>query len=181
MAYENTAKLKGEVDSLRSKVEQDANEIESRIFTFEGLYQGAFDTVTGKLRTPEGRELVNNLYSDVRQNPLALVLVASGVALLFRKREPFPLQDEQYGSVDEFGDKTEDLVERAKDTVSYLKDRVRQKNFYYRGKDYYFRSKGFFSDNPMAIVGIGMALGALIAAVIPETEVANVDQLESKG
>jgi ElaB/YqjD/DUF883 family membrane-anchored ribosome-binding protein len=133
-------------------------------------------------------DFVGNLGATVRDNPIPVMLLAAGVASLVasermsggrrsRARGRLEDWDEDDGSAltamtskareaaGELGEKASELGERAKERGTAVRERMRGTMLEVRQK-----SARTLEEEPFVVVGLGLALGALLGAGLPVTE-----------
>jgi hypothetical protein len=137
-----------------------------------------------------GSDLIGNLAATVRDNPVPVMLLAAGVASLIasermseggrsRKRgrlddwdddgehasRASALKSRARETAGELSERASELSERAKEKGEALRERMRGTISQVRE-----RSTRTFEEEPLVVVGLGIALGALLGAGLPVTE-----------
>jgi hypothetical protein len=178
MANESTAKLKSEVEFLRSKVDEESSTIRDRISA-----RGLMDEVIERIRGSGGRDMIDSFYSGVKRNPVGLLLVGAGFTLLMRDSGSGKMYESASENVSEgvgeFREKASGAFDTAKRKVSELSERFQQQakegasniqEYSGRAAEVVRRGKDSLLNHPVAVAGIGLSIGALLAAILPDTE-----------
>ncbi|OFZ51305.1 MAG: hypothetical protein A2428_15830 [Bdellovibrionales bacterium RIFOXYC1_FULL_54_43] len=173
MNYENTARLSSEVDELREKVRRDARELEDQL-----SFKGISEEIKHRIDRSDLRELWNSFYSDVRRNPLSLILLGSGIALLFREREnrEYVSSVSSEGPRESFGGKVSSLGEKVKSRFGSSKSEISERTsekMHERiesSRNLYAKGREALTENPLSVIGLGLTIGAVIAAALPKSK-----------
>ncbi|HLE00990.1 MAG TPA: hypothetical protein VJB59_12055 [Bdellovibrionota bacterium] len=171
MNYENTARLSSEVDELREKLRKDARRLEDQL-----SFKGISEEIKHRIDRSDLRELWNSFYSDVKQNPLSLVLLGSGIALLFREREKAEYVSTGTAGGESIGEKVSSLGDRVKSRFGSSKSEISERTSekmhegIESGRHLYAKSRGALTENPLSIIGLGFAVGAVIASAFPKSK-----------
>ncbi|HAR42858.1 MAG TPA: hypothetical protein DCS07_09560 [Bdellovibrionales bacterium] len=167
MPEEKTGKLKQEVEELRYRVQKEAEEVERRL-----SFSGIMDDVMARVKSDQYRELLT-------KNPLALILVGTGIGMMFRKR-PEAVTTEGEGEQNKaVKEKAGQLFDTAKAKVAHLKERVQSERGDFDEKRKAIlgqirekrsaavgSSRNFIAEYPVAIASGGLILGALVGVAI---------------
>jgi hypothetical protein len=113
------------------------------------------------LKNSGAREYVSNLGSSVKTHPLPATLTGIGIAWLMAVGNQQPSQASSYNTGPGIGERMQSAKERA----SQLGSRARQQLERARGG-----WDSMLNEHPLALGAIGLAIGAVVAALAPRTE-----------
>jgi len=174
MQEERTGRLKREVEELRERVQREAEEVERRL-----SFSGILEDVLRRLKSEQYREMLS-------KNPVALVLLGTGIGMLFQKR-PESSGESKIGPLEEKAGK---WMDSAKDRVAHMKERVHARRseldekrksalgqfeekrksamgqFTERRREAIGKSRNFVSEYPIAFASGGLILGALLGSAV---------------
>jgi ElaB/YqjD/DUF883 family membrane-anchored ribosome-binding protein len=174
-----------EIDRTRDEMDRTLSAIEHRLTPGQLVDQGL-----DYLRHSGAAEFVQNLGGTAKQNPLPIALTAIGIGwLMALGREP---AQPNYGSTSTSGlrdgvsamrDKASGAMHSASDTLASAKDRVSGSMYSMRdragqvtesAKLRWDRARGgvdyLVREQPLALGAIGLAVGAILAAMAPRTQ-----------
>lgn len=145
-----------EIDRTRDEMDRTLSAIEHRLTPGQLVDQGL-----DYLRHSGANEFVQNLGGTAKQNPLPVALTAIGIAwLMALGRQP---AQPNYGSTSSSG--LREGMSSMRDRAGNLTDATRQQWDRARGGvDYLVR------EQPLALGAIGLAVGAVVAAMAPRTQ-----------
>lgn len=161
--------IERDVREIRAEMSETLRRIEDRLSPKQLLHQ-----VTGGARVfGEGSAtMAKNLGSAVRDNPVPLLLIGAGIASLMvsqrRDSESATTEGETHRVVSSLRSKGGAVRERAahvRDKVSDAGHRAREV-----AHDARVRGQTIVEEQPLVLVGLGLAAGALLAAFLPMTE-----------
>lgn len=173
-----------EIEQTRHEMDSTLTELEQRLTPGQLVDQGL-----DYLRSSGANEFVQNLGVQVKNNPLPLSLVGIGLAWLMAssKNPPSRYTTESYGTslserTGEMRDKASSMMSSARSKMSdgsqAVSDRVRQARDTLSGvgrsaRDRMERARSgmdyMMREQPLALGAVGVAIGALIAAMAPRT------------
>ena len=175
-----------EIDRTRDEMDRTLSAIEHRLTPGQLVDQGL-----DYLRNSGATEFVQNLGGTAKQNPLPIALTAIGIGwLMALGRQPAQqsygsstsvsglregmssMRDKAGGAMQSASESLSSMRGRAGESVSSMKDRAVQVGDSARhqwerargGVDYLVR------EQPLALGAIGLAVGAIIAAMAPRTQ-----------
>ena len=175
-----------EIDRTRDEMDRTLTAIEHRLTPGQLVDQGL-----DYLRHSGATEFVQNLGGSAKQNPLPVALTAIGIGwLMALGRQPAQpsygsstsasglregmssMRDKAGGAMQSASDSFGSMKDRASGTMSSMKDRAAQVSDTARyqwdrargGVDYLVR------EQPLALGAIGLAVGAILAAMAPRTQ-----------
>jgi len=174
-----------EIDRTRDEMDRTLSAIEHRLTPGQLVDQGL-----DYLRHSGAAEFVQNLGGTAKQNPLPIALTAIGIGwLMALGREP---AQPNYGSTSSSGlrdgvsamrDKASGAMQSASDSLASAKDRVSGSMYSMRdragqvtesAKHQWDRARGgvdyLVREQPLALGAIGLAVGAILAAMAPRTQ-----------
>lgn len=174
-----------EIDRTRDEMDRTLSAIEHRLTPGQLVDQGL-----DYLRHSGAAEFVQNLGGTAKQNPLPIALTAIGIGwLMALGREP---AQPNYGSTSSSGlrdgvsamrDKASGAMQSASDSLASAKDRVSGSMYSMRdragqvtesAKHQWDRARGgvdyVVREQPLALGAIGLAVGAILAAMAPRTQ-----------
>jgi hypothetical protein len=174
-----------EIDRTRDEMDRTLSAIEHRLTPGQLVDQGL-----DYLRHSGAAEFVQNLGGTAKQNPLPIALTAIGIGwLMALGREP---AQPNYGSTSTSGlrdsmgsmrDKASGTMQSASDSLTSAKDRVsgsmssmrdRAGQMTESAKYQWDRARGgvdyMIREQPLALGAIGLAVGAILAAMAPRTQ-----------
>ena len=174
-----------EIDRTRDEMDRTLSAIEHRLTPGQLVDQGL-----DYLRHSGAAEFVQNLGGTAKQNPLPIALTAIGIGwLMALGREP---AQPNYGSTSTSGlrdgvsamrDKASGAMQSASDSLASAKDRVSGSMYSMRdragqvtesAKHQWDRARGgvdyLVREQPLALGAIGLAVGAILAAMAPRTQ-----------
>lgn len=153
-----------EIERTRSDMDATLNAIEHRLTPGQLVDQGI-----DYLRHSGANEFVQNLGGSVKNNPLPVALVGIGLAwLMAAGRRP-----EDYSTA--FQVRASATVESAKQSLAQTAQNVRDRasSVGESARQQMERAKGgmdyMLREQPLAVGAIGLAVGAIVAAVAPRT------------
>ncbi len=170
-----------EIERTRSDMDATLNAIEHRLTPGQLVDQGI-----DYLRNSGANEFVSNLGNSVKQNPLPVALVGIGLAWLMASGK----RADDYSAAYEVGPSTTDRlrskasdtlnrasgkVESAKQSLTQTAQTVRERasSVGEAARQQMDRAKGgmdyMMREQPIALGAIGLALGAIVAAMAPRT------------
>lgn len=168
-----------EIDRTRDEMDRTLSAIEHRLTPGQLVDQGL-----DYLRHSGAAEFVQNLGGTAKQNPLPIALTAIGIGwLMALGREPAQpsygsststsgLRDKASGAMQSASDSLNSAKERVSGTMSSMRGRAGQMTESARyqwdrargGVDYLVR------EQPLALGAVGLAVGAILAAMAPRTQ-----------
>ena len=164
------AQLEHEIDQQRMHIESLVQALEHKLTPGE-----IFEQVLG--RAGGGREFAGNLGDTVKANPVPTLLTVAGLAWLYagKDRQPADTQASDRDDKPHFGERVDDMrhdvsgtlgaaKSHAADSVHGASQAIRHQA--QRAGDGY---QHLLNDNPMALGAIGIAVGALLGALLPAT------------
>ena len=174
-----------EIDRTRDEMDRTLSAIEHRLTPGQLVDQGL-----DYLRHSGAAEFVQNLGGTAKQNPLPIALTAIGIGwLMALGRKP---AQPNYGSTSTSGlrdgvsamrDKASGAMQSASDSLASAKDRVSGSMYSMRdragqvtesAKHQWDRARGgvdyLVREQPLALGAIGLAVGAILAAMAPRTQ-----------
>lgn len=174
-----------EIDRTRGEMDRTLSEIEHRLTPGQLVDQGI-----DYLRHSGANEFVQNLGGTAKQNPLPIALAAIGIGwLMALGRQP---AQQSYGATSESGlregigsmrNKASSAMQSTSDSLSSAKDRVtgsmssmrdRAGQMTDSAKYQWERARGgvdyLVHEQPLALGAIGLAVGAVLAAMAPRTQ-----------
>lgn len=159
-------------EDILAEIEQTRHEMDSTLTAIEHrLTPGQLvDQGLDYLRNSGANEFVQNLGGQVKNNPLPVALVGIGVAWLMASSKNPP----QHGAASsgpglaeragEVKDRMNQSVRAVRDRVASVTDSARHQSERARsGIDYVMR------EQPLALGAVGLAIGAVLAAMAPRT------------
>ena len=166
-----------EIHRTRDEMDHTLQAIEHRLTPGQLVDQGL-----EYLKNSGAREYVNNLSSSVKTHPLPATLTGIGIAWLMAVGNKRPAQDSSYsagttgsaigermqGIGQGIGDRVQgvgDRMQSAKERVSQIGSSARQQLDRARGG-----WDSMLNEHPLALGAIGLAIGAVVAAMAPRTE-----------
>ena len=174
-----------DIDRTRDEMDRTLSAIEQRLTPGQLVDQGL-----DYLRHSGATEFVQNLGGTAKQNPLPIALTAIGIGwLMALGREP---AQQNYGTTSSSGlrdsmgsmrDKASGAMHSASDSLSSTRDRVsgsmssmrdRAGQVTESAKYQWDRARGgvdyMIREQPLALGAIGLAVGAILAAMAPRTQ-----------
>jgi ElaB/YqjD/DUF883 family membrane-anchored ribosome-binding protein len=159
-----------EIDRTRSEMDRTLTAIEHRLTPGQLVDQGI-----DYLRHSGANEFVQNLGGTAKQNPMPVALVGIGLAwLMALGRQPAQQQGFGFTSSAPGGmrEKASDAMQAASESMETMRGRASQMTESAReqwqkargGVDYMVR------EQPLALGAIGLAVGAVLAAMAPRTQ-----------
>jgi ElaB/YqjD/DUF883 family membrane-anchored ribosome-binding protein len=168
-----------DIDRTRDEMDRTLSAIEQRLTPGQLVDQGL-----DYLRHSGAAEFVQNLGGTAKQNPLPIALTAIGIGwLMALGREPAQpsygastsdsgLRDKASGAMQSASDSLSSARDRVSGSMSSMRDRAGQMTESARqqwdrargGVDYMIR------EQPLALGAIGLAVGAILAAMAPRTQ-----------
>jgi ElaB/YqjD/DUF883 family membrane-anchored ribosome-binding protein len=157
-----------EIERTRAEMDSTLTAIEHRLTPGQLVDQGI-----DYLRNSGANEFVQNLGGQVKHNPLPVALVGIGIAWLMATG-----RQQQSGSMDraqESMDCASGMAKSAKEKLSSIGQSARQRvgDLSDSARDQVERAKGgidyMMREQPLALGAIGIAIGAVIAAMAPRT------------
>jgi hypothetical protein len=174
--------IQREIDRTRGELDATLNAIEHRLTPGQLLDQGI-----DYLRHSGARQYLTNLGGSLKDNPIPVTLAGIGLAWLAamqnrpvqyrfveverKEYEEYPAYDETPGAID----KARDKMHQASDRVSQMRNRMSSQASHLTesARQQAERVKGGWdtmrNDHPLALGAIGLALGAVAAAMQPRT------------
>ena len=166
-----------EISRTREEMDHTLHAIEQRLTPGQLVDQGL-----EYLKKSGAREYVNNLSGSVKTHPLPATLTGIGIAWLMAVGNKRPAQDSSYstgstgpgigermqGISQGIGDRVQGVGERvqsAKERVSQIGSSARQQLDRARGG-----WDTMLNEHPLALGAIGLAIGAVVAAMAPRTQ-----------
>jgi gas vesicle protein len=166
-----------EIHRTRDEMDHTLQAIQHRLTPGQLVDQGL-----GYLKNSGAREYVNNLSSSVKTHPLPATLTGIGIAWLMAVGNKRPARESSYstgstgsaisermqGIGQGIGDRVQgmgDRMQSAKERVSQIGSSARQQLDRARGG-----WDSMLNDHPLALGAIGLAIGAVVAAMAPRTE-----------
>ena len=177
-------RLEREVDEARARVGRTASELSDRLSPGELL-----DQAIGMARE-HGGEFGRNLGSQVKSNPIPLMLTSVGISwmMLSSKRGTASHYDyyDTYGDPDAYGapdtysssegrslkDKFGDAAAKSRDRAAAVGDRIHGTTDSMRHSAQNARESlaHFYREQPLLAGSLGVAIGAALGALVPPTE-----------
>jgi hypothetical protein len=145
-----------EIHRTRDEMDHTLQAIEHRLTPGQLVDQGL-----DYLKNSGAREYVNNLSSSVKTHPLPATLTGIGIAWLMAVGNRQPAQPSSYNTGPGIGERMQSAKERA----SQIGSSARQQLDRARGG-----WDSMLNEHPLALGAIGLAIGAVVAAMAPRTE-----------
>jgi hypothetical protein len=145
-----------EIHRTRDEMDHTLQAIEHRLTPGQLVDQGL-----DYLKNSGAREYVNNLSSSVKTHPLPATLTGIGIAWLMAVGNRQPAQPSSYNTGPGIGERMQSAKERA----SQIGSSARQQLDRARGG-----WDSMLNEHPLALGAIGVAIGAVVAAMAPRTE-----------
>jgi hypothetical protein len=145
-----------EIHRTRNEMDHTLQAIEHRLTPGQLVDQGL-----DYLKNSGAREYVNNLSSSVKTHPLPATLTGIGIAWLMAVGNRQPAQPSSYNTGPGIGERMQSAKERA----SQIGSSARQQLDRARGG-----WDSMLNEHPLALGAIGLAIGAVVAAMAPRTE-----------
>ena len=154
-----------DIHRTRDEMDHTLQAIEHRLTPGQLVDQGL-----DYLKNSGAREYVNNLSSSVKTHPLPATLTGIGIAWLMAVGNKQPSQASSYSESTgpTIGERMHGIGERmqsAKERASQLGSSARQQLDRARGG-----WDSMLNEHPLALGAIGLAIGAVVAAMAPRTE-----------
>ena len=154
-----------EIHRTRDEMDHTLQAIEHRLTPGQLVDQGL-----DYLKNSGAREYVNNLSSSVKTHPLPATLTGIGIAWLMAVGNKQPSQASSYSestgpTIGESMHGIGDRMQSAKERASQLGSSARQQLDRARGG-----WDSMLNEHPLALGAIGLAIGAVVAAMAPRTE-----------
>ncbi len=180
-ATKSPARLEREVDEARARVGRTANELSDRLSPGELL-----DQALGMARE-HGGEFGRNLGSQVKNNPLPMILTSVGVSWMMLSSKSGGTRnsydsygmgtgdDGGMGTGDDghsFKDSFGDAAAKTRDKAAAIGDRVHGATDSVKDSAQNARESlvKFYRDQPLLAGSVGIAIGAALGALVPSTE-----------
>lgn len=178
----NASEIENDVEAIRAEMSETLRRIEERFSPRELLHQ-----LTGSARTFGGgsAEMAKNLGATVRDNPVPLLLIGTGVVtLLFSQRsdhagrtaehtgEARAKVGEARAKMGEARAKMGEASHRASAKASELRGKASDVGHRARdaARDAQQRGRDIFQEQPLVVIGLGLVAGALLGSAMPVTE-----------
>lgn len=166
--------IQAEIARTRGEMDQTLSAIENRLTPGQLVDQGI-----DYLKNSGAREYLTNLTGTVKYNPMPVALTAIGIAWLIAMQNR-PVQyrfiETRGGSVTSAGDETQPgMIDQASERLGEMKNRVgeRMSDLSTTARQQADRVKSgwdtMLREHPLAIGAIGLAAGAVAAALAPRT------------
>jgi hypothetical protein len=159
-----------EIHRTRDEMDHTLQAIEHRLTPGQLVDQGL-----DYLKNSGAREYVNNLSSSVKTHPLPATLTGIGIAWLMAVGNKRPSPASSYDTGPGIGERMQGVTDRmhgigermqsAKERASQLGSSARQQLDRARGG-----WDSMLNEHPLALGAIGLAIGAVVAAMAPRTE-----------
>ena len=176
-------RLEDEVDRARARVSRSANELSDRLSPGELI-----DQALGMARE-HGGELGRNLATQVKNNPLPMILTSVGISWMIMSSGKNGAAHATYDtSTDKDGrsikDALGDAAAKSRDKASAVGDRMHDKaaavgdrmhdasvNVMESAQNARESLVQFYRDQPLIAGSLGIAIGAALGALVPPTEI----------
>ena len=184
-AEKSPERLEKEVDQTRARIDQRLDTLSSRLSPGELLDQALH------MAKDHGGEFGHNLGTQVKQNPLPLILTGVGISwMMMSNNRPGPVIH-TYGSDTTSGgaggsrvgsglssakDKLHDTAHRTSDHAHDMKSSAAERvsgardSMQHRAQFTQQQFSDFFQQQPVLAGSLGVALGAALGALLPNTE-----------
>jgi ElaB/YqjD/DUF883 family membrane-anchored ribosome-binding protein len=180
---QSAREIERDLEQIRGEMRQTLTTIEERLSGRRLIEQ-----VTDRFGD-EPSEMISNLGRAIGQNPIPLLLIGAGVAMLWRA-EGTPARRQEGGDgdarLDEAKGAARDAAERTRDAAKDASERTRDaaKDAASRasgaareaagrvgetGRRVEKRARRWAQEQPLVLIGFGLALGALAGAGLPTT------------
>jgi hypothetical protein len=146
-----------EIHRTRDEMDHTLQAIEHRLTPGQLVDQGL-----EYLKKSGAREYVNNLSGSLKTHPLPATLTGIGIAWLMAVGNKQPPQQPSHGQT---GPGISERMQSAKDRASQIGSSARQQLDRARGG-----WDSMLNEHPLALGAIGLAIGAVCAAMAPRTE-----------
>jgi ElaB/YqjD/DUF883 family membrane-anchored ribosome-binding protein len=169
------AEIDSDLATIRLEMSDTLRHLEDK-FSPRALLEQLFSRAQGA--THGSSEFVGNLGATIRDNPVPVLLLASGVVSLLvserggRTQGHGPSSGEAHAKLEsvkarahEIGDRAGELRERAEEAGSVARERVR--DVVEQARE---RGTRTLREEPLVIVGLGLAIGAILGASFPVSE-----------
>lgn len=182
--------IEAELERTRAEMDATISQLQARLSPGELLEMGV-----GYLREGPGTQYVRNLRESVNRNPLPITLTAIGLLwtmVASRERSDGAAQGEEAGSSrmgEAMGSVRRRLgavKQRASETGEQARRRIEDMrsgesegpSTGERLRQLGERGREVLQENPLVLAGVGLALGAAMAALLPRTRRAEEDWVE---
>lgn len=171
-ANKNPEQLEREVDQARERLGNTTNELSDRLSPNELINQ-AIDMVR-----EHGGEFGSNLGSQIKNNPMPMILTSVGLSwmMMCGKNGPTQPYETQSTSTNKggrnFKDTLGDTAAKSRDKAEAVGDRVHDatENMKASAQTAQESLAQFYREQPLLAGSLGVAIGAALAALIPSTE-----------
>ena len=147
-----------EIHRTRDEMDHTLQAIEHRLTPGQLVDQGL-----EYLKRSGAREYVSNLSGSVKTHPLPATLTGIGIAWLMAVGNKRPAQESSYSA--STGSAIGERMQSAKERASQIGSSARQQLDRARGG-----WDSMLNEHPLALGAIGLAIGAVVAAMAPRTE-----------
>ena len=177
---DRTDEIRRDIDRTQREMSRTIDEIQQRLSPHHMMQR------TKNSMREAGVNASRSFMDKVRDNPIPAAMVGVGMFLLMRDRDSWDASDRQYSSVAEYRDleyeaggrlaeareRASHLADETRERASHLADRARSLGSTARDRmeSAGRHSRDVFTDNPMVAGLTALAVGALLGALIPETE-----------
>jgi hypothetical protein len=149
-----------EIDRTRGEMDRTLSAIEHRLTPGQLVDQGL-----DFLRHNGAVEFVQNLGGSAKQNPMPVALTAIGIAWLMATGRQGGAQDSASSRLGSMKDTLSGTASSVRDRAGSMADTTRNQWDRARGGMEYM-----VNEQPLALGAIGLAVGALLAAIAPRTQ-----------
>ncbi|MEX0740584.1 MAG: DUF3618 domain-containing protein [Pseudohongiella sp.] len=163
-------RLEREVDQARTRLGKTANELSDRLSPGELI-----DQAMGMARE-HGGELGRNLGTQVKNNPLPMILTSIGISWMMistgNNSSAGAHRSFKTGNGRDVGDALGDTAAKSHDVASAVGDRVHDAtgNMKESAQSVGQSMVQFYRDQPLLAGSLGIAIGAALGALVPPTE-----------
>jgi ElaB/YqjD/DUF883 family membrane-anchored ribosome-binding protein len=160
------AEIDSDLSAIRSEMSETLHLLEDKFSPralLEQLFSGARARASGAGHGSS--EFVGNLGATIRDNPVPVLLLASGVVSLLAADRPREQASKLGERASELGERASELRAHARETGTAASERVRDAVHQTRE-----RGSRTIQEEPLVIVGLGLAIGAMLGAGMPVSE-----------
>lgn len=157
--------IQAEIAHTRAEMDATLNAIEHRLTPGQLVDQGI-----DYLRNSGARQYITNLGGSVKDNPIPTTLAGIGLAWLMASAN----RPVQYKFIERGGERPSEpgAMDKARDKAHQASDRISAAAQSARNQVERVRSgwDTMLNEHPLALGAIGLAIGAIAAAIVPRTE-----------
>lgn len=181
------AEIESDAAQIRAEMNETLNRLEEKLSS-----RALVDTVLerAKLVGDGSTDIVKSLGNAVRENPVPMILIGAGITALFiqdrrqshgaRSAGEGDLYQETWGEERKEGggvrERAGEMKHRVQEKAGAMKHRIAERGTHVRERvrerahDVREFGTRTFQEQPLVVIGVGLALGAMLGALIPVSE-----------